>query len=581
MSGTYEVRSGDTLSAIAARHETSVDQLLAANPQISNPNLIVVGQRISVPGQERIADASLAHVVQHGDTLSGIAQRYGVGLDELLAANPQVANPDMIHAGDVIHVPIADAANQAGSAYAYVVKPGDTLSGIAAANGTTASALIAANGIVNADMIYPGDTLVIPGASAPGAPAANAAEPAQGPVNSAPVADGSYDYSQIVGVAGNANVTPAFIAEVEAMAERLDTRPEYLLAVMSFETGGSFSPSIQNPSTDATGLIQFLPSTARGLGSSVADLQAMTATEQLAVVEQYFQQYEGQLGTLEGVYTSVLSGRARPDPNAVLFSQGSEAYRLNSGLDFDANGSVTSGEATSAVASRLYGGVSRVQQQLVDRGYAAGTGFVDGQFGPNTSAAITAFQQAQGLAVTGLLDDATGRALFGEQAATAPSTAPSTGVAAAYEPYTVYSTGGGTVQISDASELRAHHDYQTQQRDGQTLEVRDVTIAHGGQAHDTQQIPSPVSGEVTHAGPLGTAGNAVILRGDDGGLVYLFHMSRVDVAVGERVEYGQSVGLQGTTGHSTGEHVHIEASSATIERWVNDLLDGRFDGRSN
>ena len=56
-----------------------------------------------------------------------------------------------------------------------------------------------------------------------------------------------FDYNRIDGVQGNRNVTPEFISKVEAMAERLGTRPEYLMAVMSFETGGSFSPGANTP----------------------------------------------------------------------------------------------------------------------------------------------------------------------------------------------------------------------------------------------------------------------------------------------------------------------------------------------
>ena len=53
---------------------------------------------------------------------------------------------------------------------------------------------------------------------------------------------GGFDYNRIQGVRGNRHVSAEFIRGVEAMAERLGTKPEYILAVMSFETGGSFRP---------------------------------------------------------------------------------------------------------------------------------------------------------------------------------------------------------------------------------------------------------------------------------------------------------------------------------------------------
>ena len=56
----------------------------------------------------------------------------------------------------------------------------------------------------------------------------------------------SFDYNSIQGVSSNRFVTAEFIRGVEAMAGRLGTRPEYILAVMSFETGGTFNPAIRN-----------------------------------------------------------------------------------------------------------------------------------------------------------------------------------------------------------------------------------------------------------------------------------------------------------------------------------------------
>src|SRR5690606_39252201 len=167
-----------------------------------------------------------------------------------------------------------------------------------------------------------------------------------------------FDYNRIQGVQGNRNVTPAFIAEVEAMAQRLGTQPEYLLAVMSFETGGSFSPGVRNGAgSGATGLIQFMPATARELGTSTDALARMSALDQLQYVERYFNNRSdpGDLRTLEGVYTTVLYGSPRPDPGSTLFSQGAAAYRMNAPLDLNRDGRITAGEATSFVRQRIDG----------------------------------------------------------------------------------------------------------------------------------------------------------------------------------------------------------------------------------
>jgi GH24 family phage-related lysozyme (muramidase) len=181
-------------------------------------------------------------------------------------------------------------------------------------------------------------------------------------------------------------------------------------------------------------------------------------------------------------------------------------------------------------------------------------------------------------------------AMFGNQApaktgsntsTTSGSTSigPVNGQAASYAPYTVYSSSATQVKkIGDANQLLPHHDRTTSVRNGQTLELRDVVLTHPGQSNNGQKIPSPVSGKVISAGKMGTAGNAVIIKADDGSLVYLFHMSKINVKEGQHVAYGQTVGLQGSTGHSTGPHVHIEAKPAIIDRWVDDLIDGKFDG---
>lgn len=233
-----------------------------------------------------------------------------------------------------------------------------------------------------------------------------------------------FDYNQIQGVRGNRHVTAEFLNGVENMAQRLGTRPEYLLAVMSFETGGTFNPAERN-GIGATGLIQFLRSTAEGLGTSTDALARMSSVEQLRYVEKYFDQpnFRGRLGSLEGLYTAVLSGRARQNSDDVLFTRGTAAYRQNP-LDWNNDGRITAGEAVTPVAARMYGGIRAVQQRLVETGYVPANqqrGFADGAWGANTSAAVRRFQEANNIPATGLLDDRTGRALFGLRQPTTPT----------------------------------------------------------------------------------------------------------------------------------------------------------------
>jgi peptidoglycan hydrolase-like protein with peptidoglycan-binding domain len=222
-----------------------------------------------------------------------------------------------------------------------------------------------------------------------------------------------FDYNQIQGVKNNPNVTPEFIEGVENMAARLGAKPEHILAAMSFETGGTFSPSIQN-GIKATGLIQFLPSTARGLGTTVDELKNMSSVDQLKYVEKYFEPFKNNLGSLEAVYTAILSGSPK-SPDATLFKEGTKAYEQNP-LDFNKDGKITAAEATTIVGARMFGGVKAVQKKLVDLGFVSQdkqAKFADGVWGTNTSNALSEFQKSRGLPQTGLMNEATGFALFG------------------------------------------------------------------------------------------------------------------------------------------------------------------------
>jgi LysM repeat protein len=153
MAATYIVQAGDTLSGIAQRFGVSLAALEAANVQITDPNLIHPGQVIHIPSN--IPPPGFTYVVQPGDTLSGIAERFRVTLAALEAANPQIKDPNRIFPGQVIHVPA--------SRLTYVIQPGDTLSGIAERFGVSLAALEAANPqIANPNRIFPGEVINIP-----------------------------------------------------------------------------------------------------------------------------------------------------------------------------------------------------------------------------------------------------------------------------------------------------------------------------------------------------------------------------------------------------------------------------------
>lgn len=161
--GTYTVVSGDTLSGIASRFGTDYKTLAAING-IADPNKIYPGQVLRLSGSAQSAPAAGGagtYTVVAGDTLSGIAARYNTSYQNLAAMNG-IANPNLINVGQVLKVPGAGAAAPANAGQqTYTVKSGDTLSGIAGKFGTSWQRLQSLNGIADANRIYPGQVLKI------------------------------------------------------------------------------------------------------------------------------------------------------------------------------------------------------------------------------------------------------------------------------------------------------------------------------------------------------------------------------------------------------------------------------------
>ncbi len=96
---TYKVQGGDTLWSISKRFGTTVDRLAALN-HISNPNIIYRGQILEIPD----IPGAIIYQVKSGDTLWAIADRFGTSVSDLVFTNA-IANPNLIYVGQVLVIP--------------------------------------------------------------------------------------------------------------------------------------------------------------------------------------------------------------------------------------------------------------------------------------------------------------------------------------------------------------------------------------------------------------------------------------------------------------------------------------------
>jgi len=113
---SYRIQPGDTMSSIAARNGVTLAALERANPQVHNPNLIYAGESLNIPGKSdsfappaQKPSSGSSYTVRSGDSMSGIAARHGVSLSALERANPQVKNPNLIYPGQRLTIPGGDS----------------------------------------------------------------------------------------------------------------------------------------------------------------------------------------------------------------------------------------------------------------------------------------------------------------------------------------------------------------------------------------------------------------------------------------------------------------------------------------
>jgi LysM repeat protein len=257
----HTVQPGETLWSIAAANNLTTRAVAAYNG-LSEDAQVVLGSTIRVPtvaeGAAALSGAGAAgsssgaagsgggYVVQQGDTLSGIAAANGTSVSALAAANG-LDPSGLLIAGRSLSVTggtSAPAASSGGAPHvqgAYTVRPGDTLSGLAAGAGVSMSDMAAMNGLDPDGVLVAGTVIKLPG----GAPApTRAAEPAPAPV--VPAANPAPTAARLGA------------ADVQAVAAQYGVSPSLAAAIAWQESG--FNNAMVS-AANARGVMQVMPGT--------------------------------------------------------------------------------------------------------------------------------------------------------------------------------------------------------------------------------------------------------------------------------------------------------------------------------
>jgi hypothetical protein len=168
----------------------------------------------------------------------------------------------------------------------------------------------------------------------------------------------------IAAIKGIENLSGAELKALVKTAHNIGAEPDWLAAIIGLETNKTFSPKISNSKSGATGIIQWLPSTAKqmGIGSTkeeaIANLKKMSFTQQLKWVERYYKDYifKGKpytLKNLEDAYFVVFSPKGIGKSNdSVLYQAGTIEAEQNKGFA-NAEGVITRGAVTGGIRAVL------------------------------------------------------------------------------------------------------------------------------------------------------------------------------------------------------------------------------------
>ena len=331
---THRIEAGDTVSSIAARYGLSQDEVLSAN-NLQATSLIFAGEELRLTGSPSAAPAAPAasasaasgYTVVAGDTLGGIAAAHGVSLDSVLAANG-LTMTSVIHPGQQISLSGGSAPSaapvSAAPAANHTVKPGDTLTGIAASHNIGLAELMSANGMNGSTVLHPGDVVVLSGGASVTTLAYAPAEAA--PADLVPSTFLHYTYPDAVVADANVNKQSLNNSAVPDRAEmqqivaqtaaEMGVDPALALAFSYQESG--FDQRAVSPA-NAIGAMQVIPSSGDWASDLVGrDLNLLdpydNATAGVAIISSLMR----TTGSLEDAVASYYQGQYSVDTHGMF-----------------------------------------------------------------------------------------------------------------------------------------------------------------------------------------------------------------------------------------------------------------------
>ncbi|UPK42878.1 MULTISPECIES: LysM peptidoglycan-binding domain-containing protein [Paenibacillus] len=114
----HMVKKGDTLYLLSQKYNVALDKIIAANPQIADPDKLEIGMKVKIPAEPvtpKPEGMLHSHKVQQGDSLWKLSQAWGVPLKDMINANPQLKNPNALLVGETVYIPSASAPGNGAS----------------------------------------------------------------------------------------------------------------------------------------------------------------------------------------------------------------------------------------------------------------------------------------------------------------------------------------------------------------------------------------------------------------------------------------------------------------------------------